>query len=121
MVKRATPILGRVLLHVSPTRRVVIDPEGVYYLEAVGDETTVRRRRKRTLRDLRSLGEVFPDFEPHGFHRVHRGWTVNLRRVGELRAQRDGRDWEVVMKPPVNRVIPVSRAQLRALLLRFGR
>jgi hypothetical protein len=34
--------------------------------------------------------------------------------------QRDGRDWEVVLRPPVNRVIPVSRARLAGLMRRFG-
>ena len=29
-------------------------------------------------------------------------------------------DWEVVLRPPVNRVIPVSRRRLRGLLARFG-
>ncbi len=45
---------------------------------------------------------------------------MNLRRVREIRRQRDGRDWEVVMQPPVNRVLPVSRARLPGLLRHFG-
>ncbi|MHC4415262.1 MAG: LytTR family DNA-binding domain-containing protein [Planctomycetota bacterium] len=112
--------LNRVLLHLTGSRRLVVDPHQVYYLEASGDETIVRKRGRRTLRDVRSLGEVMTAFEPYHFCRVHEKWAVNLRRVREIRLQRDGRDWEVVMRPPVNRVLPVSRRRLPGLERRFG-
>jgi DNA-binding LytR/AlgR family response regulator len=110
----------RVLLHLTGSRRVVLEPDEIYYLEAAGDETVVRKRGRRTLRDVRSLGEVMDTLERYHFHRVHDKWAVNLRRVQEVRVQRDGRDWEVVLRPPVNRVIPVSRARLAGLMRRFG-
>ncbi len=115
-----TSPLDRVLLHLKDSRRVVIAPHDVYYLEASGDETIVRRRGRKTVRDVRSLGEVVPAFEPCHFHRIHETWAVNLRRIREVRPQRDGRDWEVVMQPPVNRVLPVSRRRLSGLMRRFG-
>ncbi len=99
---------------------MAIEPHAVYYLEASGDETIVRRRGRQTARDVRSLGEVMPAFEPSHFHRIHDTWAVNLRRIREIRPQRDGRDWEVVMRPPVNKVLPVSRRRLAALMRRFG-
>lgn len=117
---RPTSPLDRVLLHLKDSRRVVIGPSDVYYLEASGDETIVRRRGRKTLRDVRSLGEVMPAFEPCHFHRIHDTWAVNLRRIREIRPQRDGRDWEIVMLPPVNRVLPVSRRRLPGLMRRFG-
>ena len=48
------------------------------------------------------------------------GQYLLAERVREIRRQRDGRDWEVVMQPPVNRVLSVSRARLPGLLRQFG-
>ncbi len=112
--------LDRVLLHLKDSLRLAIAPGDVYYLEASGDETIVRRRGRRTLREVRSLGEVMPAFEPCHFHRIHDRWAVNLRRIREIRLQRDGRDWEVVLQPPVNRVLQVGRRRLAGLMRRFG-
>ncbi len=110
----------RVLLHLKDSRRLVVEPDDVYYVEADGDETIVRRRGRRTLRDVRSLGEVMVVLEGCHFHRIHDRWAVNLHRVREIRPQRDGQDWEVVLHPPVNRVMTVSRRRLRGLMRRFG-
>ncbi len=116
----ATVLPDRVLLHVTPLRRIVAEPDDVYLLKADRDDTIVRKRGRRTIRDIRPLGQVAAVFSHHGFHRIHDKWCVNLRRVREIRRQRDGRDWEVVTQPPVNRVIPVSRARLPGLLRHFG-
>ncbi|UCE03490.1 MAG: LytTR family transcriptional regulator DNA-binding domain-containing protein [Candidatus Latescibacterota bacterium] len=116
----ARSLRSRVLLHVSKARRVALDPHSVYYLEADGGDTVVRSRGRRTRRDLRPLQNVAALFEPHGFYRVHDKWSVNVQRIREMRLQRDGVDWEVVIHPPVNRVIPVSRSRLRGLLRLFG-
>ncbi len=66
------------------------------------------------------MSQVLAEFEPHHFHRIHDKWAVNLRRIHEIRLQRDGRDWEVVLRPPVNCVLRVSRPRLPGLLRRFG-
>ncbi len=116
----AVSIADRVLLHVTPARRVVVEPDDVYLLEADRNDTIVRKRGRRTIRDVRQLGQIAAVFSRHGFHRIHDKWCVNLRRIREIRRQRDGRDWEVVMQPPVNRVLPVSRARLPGLLRHFG-
>ncbi len=110
----------RLLLHLQNSRRLVVEPDEIYYLEAVGDETIVRRRGRQTLRDVRSLGELMAVFERFHFHRIHDKWAVNLHRLREIRPQRDGEDWEVVLRPPVNRVLPVSRRRRRGLTRRFG-
>ncbi len=114
------PPLDRVLLHLSKSRRLAVEPDDVYYLEASADDTIVRKRSRHTIRDVRTLGEVTAVFQRCHFHRIHDRWAVNLRRVREIRLQRDGRDWEVVMRSPVHRVLPVSRHRLRTLLRRFG-
>ena len=110
----------RLLLHLKNSRRLVVKPDEIYYLQATGDETIVRRRGRRTLRDVRSLGELMGVFERFHFHRIHDKWALNLHRLREIRPQRDGEDWEVVLRPPVNRVLPVSRRRRRGLDRRFG-
>ena len=110
--------LNRVLLHVSRSRRLTVEQDDIYYLEAAGGATIVRKRGRRTIRDVRPLGEVIAAM-PH-LYRIHDKWAVNPRRMREIRLQSDGRDWEVVMHPPVNRVLPVSRRRLEGLLRRFG-
>ncbi len=37
----------------------------------------------------------------------------------EIRHRKTGSDWEVKLQPPVNRVLPVSRRRLKALLEAF--
>ena len=110
----------RVLLNLADGLRRVVDPAEVYYLEAAGGETLVRLRSAKRLVDLRELGEVIPLFEPHGFLRISREAVVNLRRIRDIRLRPSGRDWEVKLEPPVNKVLPVSRAALSKLWKAFG-
>ncbi len=110
--------LNRVLLHVSRSRRLTAEPDNIYYLEAAGGATIIRKRGRRTIQDVRPLAEVVAAM-PY-LYRIHDKWAVNLRRIREIRLQSDGRDWEVVMHPPVNRVLPVSRRRLEGLMRRFG-
>ncbi len=112
--------IGRVLINVSELRRVPVDPNDVYFLEAVGDDTLVRLRSKRRLRDVRPLGTLLKEFTPYGFLRVHHNHAVNLARIQEIRRRKGREDWEVKLEPPVNRVLPVSRDQIRKLLKAFG-
>ncbi len=118
MAASASP-LDRVLLHLRDFRRLAVEPAVIYYLEADGDETIVRRRGRRTLRDVRSLGEVVGALRHSHLHRIHDKWAVNLRRVHEVRRQRASREWEVALRPPVNRVLPVGRRRLEGLIRRF--
>ena len=112
--------IGRVLINVSELRRVPVDPNDVYFLEAVGDDTLVRLRSKRRLRDLRPLGSLLKEFTPYGFLRIHRNHAVNPARIQEIRRRKGREDWEVKLDPPVNRVLPVSREQLAKLLRAYG-
>ena len=113
--------IGRILINVSELRRVPVDPKDIYFLEAVGDDTLVRLRSKRRLRDVRPLGTLLEEFTPYGFLRVHRNHAVNLARIREIRRRRGREDWEVKLEPPVNRILPVSRSQIGKLLRAFGK
>ena len=109
----------RILLHLQDGRRIPVDPQDIYFLEAEGGKTLVRTRHAQPLTDVRQLSELIGVFEPLGFAQIHRGWAVNLRRVREIRPASDG-GWEVKLDPPVNRVLPVSRRRISALWDRFG-
>lgn len=98
----------------------VIDPREIYYLEARDHDTLVRLRRAQTLHDVRRIGELETLFAGHDFLRVHRSFVVNLDRVRLVRRRDDGRDWELKMEPPVNRVLPISRSELPRLLQALG-
>jgi two-component system response regulator LytT len=105
---------GKVLVHLEGLRRLVVDAHDVYYLEAQRDETDVRLRGARRLRDVRSLGEMMKDLGPAGFVRIHRNHAVNPGRVREI--GRAAGAWQVQLEPPVNQVLPVSRGSIAALL-----
>jgi DNA-binding LytR/AlgR family response regulator len=115
----ALPV-DRMALRLDREERRLVDIDDVYYLEAEGGGTLVRLRGARTLRDVRRLPALLKLVESAGFVRIHRNHAVNLRRVREVRRQRDGVDWEVKLEPPVNRVLPVSRGSLKALLALLG-
>ena len=110
----------RVLLHLQDGRRVPVEPDEVFYLEADGDETAVRTRGRRKLRDVRSLGELTARFPKGLLVLVHRSTAVNVDRVAELRRRENGRDWELRLEPPVNRVIPVARDRVPELWAAYG-
>ncbi len=111
---------GRVLLHLSRDLRRAVEADDIYYLEAVGQVTLVRQRSARTLRDVRSLGDLVPIFSPFGILRVHRNHAVNVRHVLEIRRRDTDADWEIKLDPPVNRILPVSRTLLKRLWAAFG-
>jgi DNA-binding LytR/AlgR family response regulator len=114
------PLNDRILLHLGPGLRRPVDPSDVYYLEATEGDTVIRLRSSRLLTDVRPFGELADLFEPHGFQRVHRNHMINLRRVREIRLRITGEDWELKLEPPVNRVLPISRAHRRELWAAFA-
>jgi DNA-binding LytR/AlgR family response regulator len=110
----------RVLIHLRRGRRVPLEPEEIFLLQARGDETEVRTRGRRRLRDIRSLGEVLERLPAGLFVPIHRSVAVNVDRVTEIRRRPNGRDWELRLEPPVNRVLPVARGRLAALWEAYG-
>jgi DNA-binding LytR/AlgR family response regulator len=83
----------RILLHLQDGRRIPVDPQEIYLLEAEGGETLVRTRRAQQF--------------------------ASRIAVREIRPAPEGR-WEVKLDPPINRVLPVSRRRISALWERFG-
>ncbi len=112
--------LRRVLVHLSRSEHRVVDPDDVYYLRARGGETEVRFRARTPVVDARPLGEVAPLLERFGFIRTHREHAVNLNRISLIRLQADGRDWELKLEPPVNKVLPIARDRLAAVRTALG-
>ena len=110
----------RVLLHLDRDRHRAVDPEDIYFLEAVGQTTLVRLRSARRLRDVRALGDLLPALPGGSFVRIHRNHAVSVRHVLEVRRRRAQKDWEVKLEPPVNRVLPVGRTYLDRLWAAFG-
>lgn len=109
----------RILLHLADGRRVPVEPDEVFFLEAVEGNTLVRTRSADRLTDVRQLSALMPYFEDQGFFQIHRSWAVNLRKVREIRPTGDG-GWELKLDPPVNRILPVSRRRVGELWRRFG-
>jgi len=119
MTKAPKRVLDRVVLHLGDGLRRVVDPDHVYYLEVQDGDTRVRLRSARLLVDMRPLRELLPHFAPHAFLQIHREYVVNLRHIRQIRRRDDGREWEVKLESPVNRVLPVSRRVLAKLWQAF--
>ena len=111
---------GRLLLHLGPGLRQAIESDEVYFVEATGDDTEVRTRGARVLRDVRPMGVLAAAFLRHGFVRIHRNFLVNPRHLRRVRRRPGSDDWEVTLDPPVNVVLPVSRSALAVLWVAFG-
>jgi len=71
-----------VLLHLGDGWRVPVEPNEAIILEAVGDETGVRKRGRRRLRDVRALAELLPRFPTGLFVRVT--WAEYEARVARV-------------------------------------
>jgi DNA-binding LytR/AlgR family response regulator len=110
----------RLLLHLGPGLRQVVEADEVYYVEAADHDTVLRTRSARRLRDVRPMEVLAAAFGRHGFVRIHRNHLVNPRRVRLVRRRPRGEDWEVVLESPVNAVLPVSRDALAALWKALG-
>jgi DNA-binding LytR/AlgR family response regulator len=110
--------VDRFVIRKPAGRRRIIDPGDLFYLEAREGDTLLRMRKAEKLTDVRRLDELTPLLARFGFFRIHRKYLVNLRRIYEIRPR--GRDWELKLDPPVNRILPVSRDAYKALLAHFG-
>jgi DNA-binding LytR/AlgR family response regulator len=111
--------MAKLLIHVDEGNRRVVESDTIYYAEAVGGDTIVRRRGAKPMRDVRELGRIAHAWKGHGFVRIHDNHLVHRDRISWIR-KRDAANWEVKMAPPVNKVLPVSRRRLRALWAAFG-
>jgi len=113
-------VKDRILIHAAGRKRLVLEPSDVFFIEAVAGGSRIRVRSARALMDVRKLGELEPVFAAHDFLRVHRNHLVNLRRVKEIRRRKQGKDWELKLEPPVNRILPISREALAQVWAAYG-
>jgi DNA-binding LytR/AlgR family response regulator len=110
----------RLLLHLEPGLRQAVGVEDVYLVEAKADDSVVRLRGAKALRDVRPIEALTEAFAGRGFVRIHRSYLVNVLHVKLVRKRKRGNDWEVVLEPPVNEVLPVSRTALQGLWKALG-
>ena len=113
--------MQRLVIHIEEGLREVIDLDDIYYLEADEHDTLVRLAGKRRRRDIRSINEMEQKLKSAGFFRIQRSYLVNLNRIRLVRLRESRRGWEVVMAPPVNKVLPVSRGAVEELLVALER
>ena len=113
----SVPPLDRVVLRLTKSRRLAVEPDDGYDGEASGDDRIVRKRSRQTIRDVRTPGEVTAVFDRCHFERFQDRWAAHLRRVGEIRLQRDSVDGAVIV-PAIERV---RRGARRAYHVRLQR
>jgi DNA-binding LytR/AlgR family response regulator len=92
----------------------LIEIEGIFYLEAQGEETLIRTRRKKHYRSVQRLGELAKKLPAPAFVRCHREYIVNLNRVRSL-TPRKSRGYDFRLDPPVNSRIPIARDRLEKI------
>ncbi len=86
----------------------LIEIDGIFYLEAQGENTLIRTKRKKPYKSVQRLGELAIKLPTPSFVRCHREYIVNLNRVRSL-TRRNSRDYDLRLDPPVNRRIPIAR------------
>ncbi|MGD9046120.1 MAG: LytTR family DNA-binding domain-containing protein [Desulfobacterales bacterium] len=86
----------------------LIEIDGIFYLEAKGENTLIRTKRKKPYKSVQRLGELAKKLPAPAFVRCHREYIVNLNRVRSL-TPRSSRDYDFRLDPPVNRRIPIAR------------
>jgi DNA-binding LytR/AlgR family response regulator len=92
----------------------LIEIDGIFYLEAQGENTLIRTRRKKPYKSVQRLGELAKKLPAPAFVRCHREYIVNLNRVRSL-TPRQSRDYDFRLDPPVNRRIPIARNRLEKI------
>ena len=86
----------------------LIEIDGIFYLEAQGEHTLIRTKRKKPYKSVQRLGELAKNLPAPAFDRCHREFIVNLNRVRSI-SPRKSRGYDLRLDPPVNRRIPIAR------------
>ena len=89
----------------------LIEMDGIFYLEARGDDTLIRTKRKKAYKSVQRLGKLAKKLPTPAFVQCHREYIVNLNRVRSI-TPRNTRDYDLRLDPPVNRRIPIARDRL---------
>jgi DNA-binding LytR/AlgR family response regulator len=92
----------------------LIEIDGIFYLEAQGEDTLIRTKRKKPYKSVQRLGDLAKKLPAPAFVRCHREYIVNLNRVRVI-TPRASRDYDLRLDPPVNRRIPIARNRLEKI------
>jgi two-component system LytT family response regulator len=92
----------------------LIEIDGIFYLEAQGEDTLIRTKRKKPYKSVQRLGDLAKKLPAPVFVRCHREYIVNLNRVRVI-TPRASRDYDLRLDPPVNRRIPIARNRLEKI------
>ena len=92
----------------------LIEIDGIFYLEAQGEDTLIRTKRKKPYKSAQRLGKLSQNLPAPAFVRCHKEYVVNLNRVRSL-VSRNARDYDLRLDPPVNRRIPIARDRLEKI------
>jgi DNA-binding LytR/AlgR family response regulator len=93
----------------------IVSRASILYVQARGDYVRLVSEAGRFLQ-RGTLGEIEHRWKPHGFHRVHRAYLVNLRHAVEVRPDHGGAA-SIVLDDGT--VIPVARRQVADLRRRL--
>ena len=72
----------------------LIEIDGIFYLEAQGENALIRTKRKKPYKSVQRLGELAKKLPMPAFVRCHREYIVNLNRVRSLN-RRNSRDYDL--------------------------
>jgi DNA-binding LytR/AlgR family response regulator len=76
----------------------LIEIDGIFYLEAQGEVTLIRTKRKKPYKSIRRLGELAKKLPAPAFVRCHREYIVNLNR-GRMLIPRKSKDYDLRLDP----------------------
>ena len=80
----------------------LIEVYGIFYLEAQGDDTLIRTKRKKPYKSVQRIGELAKKLPAPAFARCHREYIVNLNRVRSI-TPRNSRDFDLRLEPSSHR------------------
>ena len=98
----------------------LLDPADLYWVEAEREDSWIRTRSSKRLKDRRRLGRLVELWSPWGVIRIHRSHAVQISRVIEIRPRSKGDGWEVKLASPVNRVLAVGEEYREGLWEALG-
>ena len=75
----------------------LIEIDGIFYLEARGEKTLIRIRRKKPYQSVQRLGELAQKLSAPAFVRCHREYIVNLSRVRSI-TPRNSRGYDLKLE-----------------------
>lgn len=108
---------SKLAVPLSTEKMLIVDFRRIYYLEAERKDTKVRLARKTYTihRTLKALSGKLDE----RFVRIHRSFIVNIDHIYAIE-DRGSSAFHVRLKPPVNKLLPVSETYTAMLGELFG-